>query len=94
MTEWEKAAEKIGIASGLVVAVASFSSMHWVWPWLGPKLLQPCPMPTGACQALLSVVALVAGRSWAIDGMVKAEVRRRRPETIRRAVDDFLGGSK
>ena len=92
--EWEKAAEKTGIASGLVVAVSSFSAMHWLWPWLGPLLLQPCPMPSVACQALLSAVAFWSGRSWAIDAMVEAEVRRRRPETIRRAVDDFLGGSK
>lgn len=35
------------VASPLIGALVGFSIAFWVWPWLGPQILTPCPQWTG-----------------------------------------------
>ena len=91
MISFEKKAQIVGAFYGCVCAAAYVSAARWLWPWLGPKLLQPCPLPTVSAQVLLAAFGLWVGRSWAIDVMVQTEVKRRRPETIEKAIKEMFG---
>lgn len=54
---------EIGARSTVFVtigALAWWAIVRWVWPWCGPWLIEPCPLPTVmGCRAALIVGALI-----------------------------------
>jgi hypothetical protein len=51
-------------------ALVTWAAAHWLWPWCGPYLLEPCPVAT----ALGQKVALVVGAMWGLARGLALEV--------------------
>jgi hypothetical protein len=47
MSESDSTDTVIMVASPFVGALVGFAIAFWLWPWLGPQILNPCPQWTG-----------------------------------------------
>lgn len=59
------------LAFAVISGVLCWLLVRFVWPLIGPLLVEPCPQPTAAgC-----IVALVAGGLWGLAKGIELEVR-------------------
>lgn len=49
------------LAAGVLGGAGAWLGARFLWPWVGPALIEPCPIATGFGCALLAIAGVVYG---------------------------------